>query len=97
MASDVFKGKGWEAKLAKLVIEKAKADLGDEWQGDDSEATSPSRSPIRRAGIFADDGLIVQFNPYEVAAYARGAVDGDDPWDQLTRSRDRQRAEICSY
>src|SRR3569623_1373716 len=37
--SDVFKAKAWEKTFGKLVIDKAKADLGDEWQGDDTDGS----------------------------------------------------------
>jgi uncharacterized protein len=84
VAKDVFAGKGWEAKFAKLVIEKAKADLGDEWQGDDSngDLTKSISDPSRWE--FVDAGLTVVFNPYDVASYARGVVEVTIPWDQLT-------------
>lgn len=84
VAGDVFKGKGWEAKFAKLVIKKAKDDLGDEWQGDDTDGalTKSIADPSRWS--FDDAGLTVLFNPYEVASYARGQVSETIPWDQLT-------------
>lgn len=84
VASDVFKGKGWESKFAKLVIKKAKTDLADEWQGDDSNGDLTKSIADPSHWVFADDGLTVVFNPYEVASYARGEVDVTVPWDQLT-------------
>ena len=84
VASDVFKGKGWEAKFAKLVIKKAKADLGDEWQGDDGNGDLSKSIADPSRWSFDEAGLIVLFNPYEVASYARGQVNVTIPWDQLT-------------
>ena len=82
--SDVFKAKGWEKTFGKLVIEKAKADLGDEWQGDDTDGslTKVIADPTR--WDFTDVGLSVLFNPYEVASYARGQVEVVVPWGDLT-------------
>lgn len=82
-AGDVFKGKGWQKKFAALAIKQAKADLGDDYQGDDSSGdlskaiTDPSRWD------FTDAGISVHFNPYEVASYARGEVDVTVPWTDL--------------
>jgi len=82
-ASDVFKGKGWQKPFTKLVIDKTKSDLGDDYQGDDSGQdlanviTDPSRWD------FVDEGIAVHFNPYEVSSYARGSVDVTIPWTAL--------------
>ena len=83
-AGDVFKGKGWEKKFGKLVIDKAKADLGDEWQGDDTDGSLTKTIADPSRWDFTDQGLSVLFNPYEVASYARGQVEVVIPWDQLT-------------
>ena len=82
-ASDVFKAKGWQKQFTALVIKQAEADLGDEYQGDDSSGdlgkviVDPSRWD------FTDAGISVHFNPYEVAAYARGEVDVMVSWNDL--------------
>src|SRR3569623_603057 len=83
-ASDVFKAKGWEKKFGKLVIDKAKADLGDEWQGDDTDGSLTKTIADPSRWDFTDAGLAVLFNPYEVASYARGQVEVVIPWGDLT-------------
>jgi uncharacterized protein YecT (DUF1311 family) len=81
-ADDVFKGKGWQAKLAKLVVAKLKEQLTDSYFADSEPqmhglVADPSRWD------FTDEGLIMQFQPYEVAAYAAGAVTVTVPWTDL--------------
>ena len=83
VASDVFKGDDWKDKFAALVIDKAKADLGDEWQGDDSGGNLSDEIGDPGHWEFADDGITVLFNPYDIASYARGIVEVTIPWDQL--------------
>ena len=81
--SDVFKGKGWQKTFVKLVMDKTKSDLGDDYQGDDSRQnlanviTDPSRWD------FSEEGIVVHFNPYEVSSYARGSVDVTIAWGDL--------------
>ena len=83
VGDDIFKG-DWQAALGKLAVDKAKAQLGDDYQGGDDEkavadnATDPSRWD------FSDQGLVIQFEPYEIAAYALGAVTVTIPWDELS-------------
>jgi len=84
VAGDVFKGKGWQKSFVKMVIDKTKSDLGDEYQGDDSgqDLANVIADPSR--WDFTDDGIAVHFNPYEVASYARGSVDVTISWTDLT-------------
>ena len=87
--SDVFLGNGWKDVFGKLVVEKAKADLGDEWQGDDSNEDAGQASieidPSR--WDFSDEGIAVQFQPYEVASYALGVGPTVTiPWTELDRT-----------
>ena len=66
------------------MINKTKADLGDEWQGDysDGSLTKVIADPSRWS--FGDQGITVLFNPYEVASYARGQVETTVPWSELS-------------
>ncbi len=81
-ASDVFTGKGWEKTLGKLVTDKTKAQLGDGYF-DDSEGDIPKLAADPTRWDFSDEGLIIQFEPYEVASYADGAVTVTVPWDDI--------------
>lgn len=83
VAGDVFKGKGWQKRLSALVIDAIKEKLADGYFPD-SEADMPKLVADPSRWDFSDDGLIMQFEPYEVTAYAGGAPTVTIPWDQLT-------------
>ena len=61
----------------------SKADLGDEYQGDDSNGDLSKVIADPSRWEFTDAGISVHFNPYEVAAYARGEVDVTVSWNDL--------------
>jgi len=82
-ASDIFKGDDWQKTLTTLVTDKVKAQLGDAYFAD-SESDIPNFVADTSRWDFSQEGLIVQFQPYEVASYADGAVTVTIPWDQLT-------------
>ena len=84
-ASDIFSGKDWKATLGKLVIAKLKADRPDDddmWKDSIKDIPDWAADPTR--WNFSADGLLIQFQPYEVASYAEGAVSVTLPWDQLS-------------
>jgi uncharacterized protein len=98
VAADVFKGKSWQKTFVKMVLDKTKVDLGEDYQGDDSGQdlanviTDPSRWD------FTDAGIAVHFNPYEVAAYARGSVDTTISWmDLQAKDLITDNAQSLSY
>ncbi|HVW93044.1 MAG TPA: DUF3298 domain-containing protein [Devosia sp.] len=69
---DVFAGNSWPDKLRALALQALKDQLGDNLMLDDPKSiddlvVDPSRWD------FSPKGLIVQFEPYEVAPYAVGA------------------------
>lgn len=81
-AADVLTGEGWIQGLSRLAYEALSADLGADLSLDDPAAldevvASPSRWQ------FGDGGLRLQFQPYEVAAYAVGAPEVTIAWDAL--------------
>lgn len=88
--ADVFAKAGWEDRLRPLVTTALKQQLGDDglldgWQASVRDETiDPSRWD------FSKQGLVVQFNPYEVAPYAAGPVAVTVPWtavwDDLTEA-----------
>lgn len=82
-AADIFAKAGWEKAFSALVVEKAKAELADEYQGDTDESVAAIAVDPGR-WTFGDDGLTVLFNPYEVASYARGPVEITLSWDELS-------------
>lgn len=94
-ASDIFAGEGWEATLGELAVERIKAQLGEGYFADSDEAVAGyAVDPAR--WDFAEDGLVIQFNIYEVTAYAGGAPTVTIPWDDL-RDVLAERAEEFAY
>lgn len=82
-ASDIFKGKAWKKTLLTLVVDQLKAKLGDSLMLDNpGDIADVVADPTR--WDFADEGLLVQFEPYEVASYADGAVTVTIPWEKLS-------------
>ena len=79
---DIFKGNAWKRRLRGLVLERLKSDLGDGLTLDDPAAINDTVTDPTRWD-FTDGGLLVQFEPYEVAAYAAGAVSVTIPWTAL--------------
>lgn len=96
VASDIFTGKGWQKALGKLVVAKLKAQLEDGYFSD-SEADIPTWSADPSRWNFSYDGLIVQFQPYEVSAYAAGAVTVTIPWDDLRSMLTENGEAIATY
>jgi|SRR6185312_1853258 len=82
-ASDLFKG-DWKASLGKMIVAKAKALLGDDYQGGDDDKTVADNATDPSRWDFSDDGLVVQFEPYEIAPYAAGAVTVTILWSDLS-------------
>ncbi len=95
-ATDIFQGDDWKDKLGKMVVDKVKADLGDDYFND-SEKDIPDWAADPSRWDFSDQGLVIQFNPYEVAAYAAGAVTVTIPWDQLSDMFTENGQAIAQY
>ena len=81
-ASDVFAADGWEGRLQVLALAGVKEAMGDGLMLDDpTSINDPVIDPTR--WDFSTDGLIIQFEPYEVAPYAAGAPTITIPWSKL--------------
>lgn len=81
-AGDMFAGEGWQDTLGQLVLEKLKASIdGGVWE--ESEADIPAWATEPSRWDFDAQGLVVQFQPYEVTAYAAGAPTALIPWSEL--------------
>ena len=84
MVEDVFAGEDWVEPVADLAYDALKDSIG-EYLWDDLRdpvkgwVADPSR------WNFSDQGLIIQFQPYEVTAYAAGAPTITIPWVQLEK------------
>jgi uncharacterized protein YecT (DUF1311 family) len=93
--SDIFAKAGWEAALGKLVVDRAKEQLGEDYQGTDADVAGMAADPGRWE--FSADGLVINFNPYDVAAYAVGAVSVMVPWNDITDLLAEHAMEIATY
>ena len=83
VAEDIFAGEDWASTLVDVAWAQLQAQHKDwlqvESAGDIAEAVvDPTRWDLSN-----DYGLVIQFQPYEVAAYAYGAPTITVPWDQL--------------
>ncbi|HTN61100.1 MAG TPA: RsiV family protein, partial [Devosia sp.] len=83
LASDIFAGDGWEQKLTDLATAELKREHGDNLQLEDDADLTPSVTDPERWNFANDAGLTIQFEPYEVSAYAYGAPTIVVPWDSL--------------
>ena len=82
-ASDVFDKPGWEEKLGELALAKLDETIeGGIWEESRDDAPKVAADPSR--WNFSDEGLVIQYQPYEVTAYAAGAPTVTIPWAQLT-------------
>jgi uncharacterized protein len=82
-AADIFAGKDWQQHLADLVLKQLVADRGElDWDIDAAWLKETVADPERWE--LSPDGFTMQFQPYEVASYAEGAVTVTIGWDKLT-------------
>ncbi|MBJ3786696.1 DUF3298 domain-containing protein [Devosia sediminis] len=94
-AGDMFQGKGWQRALLGLVVEAAKAEHGDNLMLDDTTYIAESVIDPSRWNLSDPYGLVIQFQPYEISAYAYGAPTTRVTWEALapylTENADRIR------
>lgn len=79
VASDVFAGEAWVEPVATLALEALRAKLGENLWDDLEDSVRDAVGDVQR-WTFSDEGLVVQFQPYEVTAYAAGAPTVTIPW-----------------
>lgn len=83
-ASDIFAGEDWKQPLKELVLAELNRTIeGGIWP--ESVDDIDEYVTETRRWNFSDRGLIVQFQPYEVTAYAFGAPKVTIPWDALSQ------------
>ncbi|WP_052951802.1 DUF3298 domain-containing protein [Devosia soli] len=83
VARDLFGKKGWQSALLKLALEALKAEHGDNLMLDDESSIADAVADPERWDISNPYGLIIQFQPYEIAAYAYGAPTATISWEKL--------------
>ena len=83
-ARDLFAGKGWQKALLSLAIDAAKAEHGDAlWSEGLEEYAMDAVIDPARWNLFDPYGLVIQFQPYEISAYAYGAPTARVNWEDL--------------
>jgi len=82
-ARDLFAGKGWQKALLALVVEAAEAEHGDNLMLDDTSYIADSVIDPSRWNLSDPYGLVIQFQPYEISAYAYGAPTARVSWEAL--------------
>jgi uncharacterized protein len=81
-ASDVFAGDDWRTKLQALALAAVEQAEGEELMLDDPHSIDDAVTDPARWD-FGRDGLILQFEPYEIAPYAAGSPTVTLPWSDL--------------
>lgn len=82
-ARDLFGGKGWQKALLTLAIDAAKAEHGDALWPDNLEDLMDAVIDPSRWNLSDPYGLVIQFQPYEISAYAYGAPTARVNWEDL--------------
>lgn len=94
-ARDLFEGKGWQKALLTLTVEAAKAEHGDNLMLDDTSYIAETVIDPSSWDLSDPYGLVIQFQPYDIAAYAYGAPTARVSWEALapymTENADRIR------
>ena len=81
-ASDIFSGDAWQQPLAELAVTELNRTIeGGIWEESEQTVAEAVADPAR--WNFSDKGLVLQFQPYEVTAYAYGAPTVTIPWETL--------------
>lgn len=82
VASDIFAGEDWKKPLRELVLAELNRTIeGGIWPESVEYVGEAAADP--RNWNFSEDGLVVQFQPYDVTAYAYGAPTATISWEAL--------------
>lgn len=82
-ASDIFTGETWRERLVEATIAHLKSDIGEDNLFEDYAKNVADIAVNPERWMFSDTGLTIQFNIYEITAYAAGAIEVTIPWDEL--------------
>lgn len=82
-AKDIFTGKRWQAALLDLTVEALKDEHGENLMLDDTSYIADAVTDPSRWDLSDPYALILQFQPYEVSAYAYGAPTARVSWEKL--------------
>ncbi|HTO27031.1 MAG TPA: RsiV family protein, partial [Devosia sp.] len=82
-ADDMFAGKDWQVTLRDAAWAELQAEHGDWLQVEAPADIAEIVIDPTRWDLSNDHALVIQFQPYEVSAYAYGAPTIRIPWDRL--------------
>jgi uncharacterized protein YecT (DUF1311 family) len=86
-AADIFAGEDWAKVLAEAAWAELQTEHGEWLQVESADDIAELVIDPTRWDFSSNYGLIVQFQPYEVSAYAYGAPTITIPWDKLEAIR----------
>jgi uncharacterized protein YecT (DUF1311 family) len=84
VGSDLFGRDGWRADLLDLTMAALEAEHGDHLMIDDKSDIADAVADPARWDMSDPYGLIIQFQPYEISAYAYGAPTATVSWEALS-------------
>lgn len=82
-AADLFTGKRWQKALFDLTVQALRAEHGEALFEDGLQYLTEAVADPARWDLSDPQGLVIQFQPYEVAAYAYGAPTATVRWEAL--------------
>ena len=82
-AGDLFTGQGWQKALLRLTVAALEDQHGEWLMLDEPRSIAAAVADPARWDFSDPYGLIIQFQPYEVAAYAYGAPTARIAWSDL--------------
>ncbi|WIY52415.1 lysozyme inhibitor LprI family protein [Devosia sp. YIM 151766] len=82
-AQDLFAGAGWQEALIELALAAARLEHGDNLMLDDISYLSEAVVDPTRWNLSDAYALVIQFQPYEISAYAYGAPEARVRWSDL--------------
>lgn len=83
VAGDIFSGKRWSQTLVNAAWAQLQAEHGEALDISDPADIADLVVDPSRWDLSDDYGLVIQFQPYEVSAYAYGAPTIRVPWEKL--------------
>ena len=96
-ASDIFAGDDWQDRLTEATMAHLKSDIGEDNLFEDYAKAVPDLASDPTRWIFSEAGLTIQFNIYEITAYAAGAIEVTIPWTELQDILAPEAEQIAYY
>lgn len=94
VAGDVFAGDDWGSVLADAAWEQLQIEHKDWLQVEGAADIAESVADPTSWDLSNDYGLVIQFQPYQVAAYAYGAPTITIPWEKLDAIKAETQDEV---